>query len=179
MEVINEFLDLSSVEAGAAELNPEKFNIQDVAAESMDFAATLASQKGVKLLNETLDQPFTLNADRLRIKQILINLLTNAVKFSDRGGTVSLASRLDENKGLLLAVEDSGIGMTDEHIEIALAKFGQVSSAFARENEGTGLGLPLTQGLVNLHGGHMNISSRLGAGTTVEVHLPYDHTIAA
>jgi signal transduction histidine kinase len=90
-----------------------------------------------------------------------------------------LGSHVDDENALVLAVEDSGIGMTNEHIAIAMTKFGQVSNAFDRENEGTGLGLPLTKSLVDLHGGHMNIISQLGIGTTVEVRLPPDRIIAA
>ncbi|MAF50092.1 MAG: ATP-binding protein [Rhodospirillales bacterium] len=172
LDVINEILDLSSVEAGAAELRPEIFKLMDVAAESVDFVEAQASRKGVKLNNRILDMPCSLNADRLRIRQILVNLLTNAVKFTDCGGTVSLQSHIDDENSLVLSIEDSGIGMTDEHIEIAMTKFGQVSNAFDRENEGTGLGLPLTRGLIDLHGGSLNIISQLGVGTTVEVRLP-------
>ena len=179
LEVINEILDLSSIEAGAADLSSENFELRDVAAEAMDYVAEPASKKGVKLFNGMRDLPCTINADRLRIKQILVNLLTNAVKFTDHGGTVSLGSHVDDENALVLAVEDSGIGMTNEHIAIAMTKFGQVSNAFDRENEGTGLGLPLTKSLVDLHGGHMNIISQLGIGTTVEVRLPPDRIIAA
>jgi two-component system cell cycle sensor histidine kinase PleC len=106
------------------------------------------------------------------LRQILLNLLSNAIKFTAPRGTVHLFMRTDPDGGLVIGVSDSGIGMTADEIAKAMTPFGQVESGLARNHEGTGLGLPLTQGLVTLHGGRLEITSEPGQGTTVQVWLP-------
>ena len=113
--------------------------------------------------------------DPAKLRQILLNLLSNAVKFTEPGGAVTVEVRaIGENGSLTLWVEDSGIGMSPEDIPIAMAPFGQIDSRLARRYEGTGLGLPLTKALVELHGGQIAIDSARGKGTTVTVTLPRD-----
>jgi two-component system cell cycle sensor histidine kinase PleC len=113
-----------------------------------------------------------LYADERKLKQILLNLLTNAVKFTPPDGTIEIAGRLAEDGDLLLTVADSGIGIAADDIAIALAPFGQVDSKLARKYDGTGLGLPLSSAMAKLHGGDMSIASVVGEGTTVTVRLP-------
>ena len=104
------------------------------------------------------------------MKQLLLNFLTNAVKFTPEGGEVRVEARLDE--GLALSVADTGIGMTAAEIEIALAPFGQVDSRLARKHDGTGLGLPICRSLMELHGGELRVASRPNVGTTLSAWFP-------
>jgi signal transduction histidine kinase len=112
-----------------------------------------------------------IRADDRRIRQILINLLANAVKFTPEGGRVQVSACYGSG-GFLLNVSDTGIGMLPEHIAKALEPFGQVDSAMSRKYEGTGLGLPIAKQLAALHGGSLSITSTWNAGTTVSVTLP-------
>ena len=119
-----------------------------------------------------------LAADERKLKQILLNLLTNAVKFTPAGGTIAIAGGLVETGDFVLTVTDSGIGIAAADISTALASFGQVDSKLARKYEGTGLGLPLTNAMVKLHGGELSIASVVGEGTTVTVRLPASRVLA-
>jgi signal transduction histidine kinase len=122
-------------------------------------------------------------ADPTRLKQILLNLISNAIKFTKPGGSVLVTGRHAPEGGVAFEVCDTGLGMTPDEIEIALEPFGQVDARLAREHEGTGLGLPLARRLAELHGGFLEINSEKGRGTTVTVTLPaarvMDETAAA
>ena len=113
-----------------------------------------------------------LRADERKLRQILLNLLSNAVKFTPEGGAVTVAAAIPRGQGLHISVSDTGIGMAPDDIAIALIPFGQVDSDLSRRFDGTGLGLPLTKSLIELHGGTMNLVSAVGSGTTVTVRLP-------
>ena len=115
-----------------------------------------------------------LRADPRAVKQILLNLLSNAVKFTDSGGRVSVSAELSGGGGLRLQVRDSGIGIAKEDIAKAMAPFGQVDSSLSRKYEGTGLGLPLTRRLVDLHGSELQLTSEFGEGTCVTIDFPQD-----
>jgi two-component system cell cycle sensor histidine kinase PleC len=106
------------------------------------------------------------------MKQMLINLLSNAVKFTSEGGDIKIAARQLNSQDVELSVCDNGIGMSPENIPTALSVFGQIDSSLTRKYEGTGLGLPLVKALIESHGGHMNIDSALGRGTTVSLIIP-------
>ncbi len=112
------------------------------------------------------------HADERKLKQILLNLLTNSVKFTPPDGIIEIASRLSESGDFQLIVTDTGIGIAAEDIATALAPFGQVDSKLNRKYEGTGLGLPLSNAMIKLHGGDLSIDSVVGKGTTVTVRLP-------
>jgi signal transduction histidine kinase len=111
-------------------------------------------------------------ADERRLKQILLNLLSNAIKFTAPQGLVALTVSCRSGEGHVFEVKDTGQGMTEDEIAKSMTKFGQVARAANKDMEGTGLGLPLTQGLVHLHGGHFQIESEKGQGTTVTVSFP-------
>jgi signal transduction histidine kinase len=117
-------------------------------------------------------------ADERKLKQILINLVSNAVKFSDTGGEVVIRVWSSKDSGYVVQVEDSGIGITLQDIPKALAPFQQIQSDLNRNYEGTGLGLPLTKSLVELHGGSLNLDSQIGVGTTVTVRLPASRIVS-
>ena len=135
------------------------------------------NSRGITLNNQISDNLPKIIGDERRIKQIFINLLSNAVKFTDYDGTVGLNATLRGDDGMQIKITDSGIGMDEKEIEIALTKFGQIDSEITREQEGTGSGLPLTKGLVEAHGGTLTIDSKLGIGITVNVYLPKERVI--
>ncbi|MSO70002.1 MAG: ATP-binding protein [Alphaproteobacteria bacterium] len=125
------------------------------------------------MLRADLSKPFPkLVNDPLRLRQILINLTQNAVKFTPKGGTVTLSAEKTAEGGVAFLVSDNGIGMAPEHIKIALAPFGQVDGGLDRMSEGVGLGLPLSKKLVELHGGRFTIEWRPGDGTTLTAAFP-------
>jgi signal transduction histidine kinase len=117
-------------------------------------------------------------ADRRKIRQVLLNLVSNAIKFTPPGGEVTISAKLERKGGMTLVVADTGIGIAREDIARALTPFGQVESSLARRYEGTGLGLPLTRALVERHGGEMVLESEPGKGTRVYVRLPRERVIS-
>src|SRR5262249_30744841 len=120
-----------------------------------------------------------IRCDPRRLSQILLNLLSNAIKFTPPGGTVSLTVAPDDRSAGVFTIRDSGIGLSPEEITIAVEPFSQVDDGYAKTHDGTGLGLPLSKRLVELHGGTMEITSAKGSGTTVRVRLPADRMIMA
>jgi two-component system cell cycle sensor histidine kinase PleC len=117
-----------------------------------------------------------LYADKRKLKQMLLNLLSNGIKFTHEGGAVDLTARIDEDGGLVLCVRDTGIGIPADQFDHVLAPFGQVDSALAREHQGTGLGLPLVKALVELHDGKLVLDSEPGVGTNVSLHFPSERS---
>jgi signal transduction histidine kinase len=171
LSVINDVLDLSKVEAGKLELHDEALEVGGL----FERCAALVRQRATAgRVGLTVSSPALppILADETRLKQILINLLTNAVKFTPEGGQVRLeAARLPDGR-LEMSVRDSGIGMRAEDIPRALEPFRQIDNAYTKSREGTGLGLPLVKKLVDLHRGELKIASAPGAGTTVSVLWP-------
>jgi signal transduction histidine kinase len=173
LSLINDVLDLSRLDAAQTELNETVFDPAELIAESLCMVAGQAQQASIALSTDIgLGLPW-LKADKRRIKQIVINLLSNSLKFTPAGGRVLVSARLTD-AGLALAVADSGIGIAREDIPKALERFGQVDSRLERKYEGTGLGLPLSKQLAELHGGELVLESTVGAGTIVTVTLPRD-----
>jgi len=179
LELINDILDVSAIEAGQMVLNEEEVDIHEICQTAVRMQAPRAQAGRVALTALTQPTLPPVLVDKRRTKQILLNLLSNAVKFTEPGGVVSCDAVVDEQGGLVVTVMDTGIGMDEAGVEKALSAFGQVDSSLARKHEGTGLGLPLTQGLVDLHGGTMSLSSRPGQGTTVAVRFPAERVLVA
>jgi signal transduction histidine kinase len=138
-----------------------------------------ADDGGVALRGGERTDDVTLIADSQKLLQILLNLLSNAIKFTPAGGRVALRTGIDADGAYRLSVSDTGIGMSADDQRIALSPFGQVDSSLARRYEGTGLGLPLSKALVELHGGRLQIDSAPEQGTTVHVILPADRIDSA
>jgi len=130
-----------------------------------------AEAAGVHLQNTIINPLPSVRADERRLRQVLLNLLSNAIKFTPRGGDVRIAAEVT-GTGIAISVADSGIGIAPEDIPRALERFGQIDSRLGRKYEGTGLGLPLSKGLMELHGGTLDLTSVVGAGTIVTVTLP-------
>jgi len=178
LSLINDILDIARFDAGQAELYEEVFDLEPLAAECMRMIAGHAEKCDIVLFTELAADLPALRADKRRIKQVLINLLSNAVKFTPAGGRVKFSAALSE-LGLAMAVRDTGIGIAEQDIPKALERFGQVDSSLARKYEGTGLGLPLSKQLMELHGGSLSLESQEGVGTTVTVTLPPDRLTAS
>jgi PAS domain S-box-containing protein len=170
--IINDILDLSKVEAGAQELNTEWFDVNDLAHESTELVRGRATQADVKLFIHDADPVLKINADRLRTKQILLNLLTNAVKFSNPGTRIDLSVSHNAEKGIEFKIADQGKGIAVEEMARVMEPFGQASDPMLRNQEGTGLGLPLSKVLAELHGGTLEMQSTVGEGTVVMVKYP-------
>ena len=176
LDIINDILDLSKAEAGKLTLSYEEVHIGKSINKSITILSERAAKGKVSIVTDIPKMLPVLAADRLRLIQILLNILSNAVKFTEEGGTVSIgiATRMTagEVSHLSVIIKDSGIGMSPEDVEKAFQSFGQVDSGLNRKYEGTGLGLPLTKKLMELHHGTIDISSELGRGTTVTLTFP-------
>jgi len=180
LSLIDEILDLSKIEAGKLELQEEVFDLAQAAALALRLVTPQAEKLGVVLQGCMPCDPLLLRADARAVKQIITNLLSNACKFSERGGVVVLELAPDAAAGgCIIQVRDRGIGMTAEEIEVALTPFGQVDNHIARRRGGTGLGLPLAKALTELHGGRLTVASTPGAGTEVSVALPPERVVTA
>jgi signal transduction histidine kinase len=169
--IISDILDLSKIEAGRVTLQEEAVSLDDIIEAAASMIKGRAASKSLALKLATAPNLPSLRADPLRIKQILVNLLSNAVKFTE-SGSVTLETRFDPFRGFELFITDTGIGMDEDGVRIALQPFGQVESAFSRNHDGTGLGLPIAAHLTRLHGGALKVSSSPGLGTRVTVNLP-------
>ena len=176
LALINDILDLSKIEAGKSELYEERLDVPGLVGACMLVVRARAETAGVTMRVEIPgDLPY-LFADERKIKQILINLLSNAVKFTDSGGRVTAAAWADAD-GLHLRITDTGIGIAAADIPRALASFQQIESDLNRNFDGTGLGLPLTKSLIELHGGAMDLQSEPGVGTAVTATFPADRVV--
>jgi signal transduction histidine kinase/HAMP domain-containing protein len=171
LEVINSVLDLSKSEAGKMVLQRAKVDMRDVLNDCITMVREQLGEAGLALATAGLDRPLPLIGDSAKLRQIFLNLLSNAIKFTSAGGKVSLTAGLGRGE-LAVTVGDTGIGMSPDDLKIALQPFGQVDNRLERRYEGTGLGLPLTKALVELHGASMQIDSARGHGTRVTVIFP-------
>jgi PAS domain S-box-containing protein len=172
LELINDLLDVSAIEADRLELHESELDPREIADAAVRLVQARAATGNVRLTwHVGADVPL-LYADSRRLKQMLFNLLSNAVKFSPAGGQIELAIMRTGSGALEFAVIDNGIGMSAADIVIALERFGQVDGGLARRQEGTGLGLPLTRGLAQLHGGTLRLESARGVGTRASIELP-------
>ncbi len=173
LSVVNGILDMSKMESGNFEITPEPFAPAPAIRSCCDLLVLKAQETGVELkVRIAADLP-EIVADRRAVNQILINLISNAIKFTPRGGSVSVSALCDGPK-LVVAVEDTGVGIGEADLPRLGEAFFQARASYDRRHDGTGLGLSIVKGLVRLHGGDMDIRSRLGSGTQVTVRLPID-----
>ena len=172
LNVITDILDISKIEAGKLELHEEPVDVPEAVESCLMLVNERAENAGLTLEIEIADDLPPLRADERKLKQILINLLSNAVKFTPEGGTVTTRVWYHRDDGYVFQVADTGIGIAPDDIPKVLAPFGQVDSTLARKYEGTGLGLPLTKSLVEMHGGSFDLQSEPGVGTTVTARFP-------
>ena len=172
LEVINDILDLSKVEAGKFELLEKGVDLARVIESTIRLMRDKATRAELSIVTAVPDPSPVLMADERALKQILLNLLSNSIKFTRPGGTITIAGELVANDDFAISVTDTGIGMAEGEIPKALAPFGQVDSSLTRKYAGTGLGLPLVKSLAELHGGTLALTSTLGVGTRATVYLP-------
>jgi len=172
LALINDILDLSKVEAGRVELVDDVIDVSALVEKTVRLVADRAEQTEIEI--RVLAPPGLprLIADERLVKQALLNLISNAVKFTPSGGRVDVTESLDADGGFRLGVSDTGIGIADTDIERVLTPFCQVESSLSRNYQGTGLGLPLTKSFVEMHGGTLELTSRLGEGTEVALRFP-------
>jgi signal transduction histidine kinase len=176
LSLINEVLDLSKLEAGQFELVEQNIDLVGLAESSLRFVEPQAQKARIGLSHSIDANVSFIRADERRMRQILINILANAVKFTPAGGQVRLAIRRT-GKGLLIQVSDTGIGIPADKIELAMEPFSQVEAGANRNYQGTGLGLPLAKRLVELHGGTLLLESEVNLGTVVSIILPPDRVL--
>jgi signal transduction histidine kinase len=172
LELINSILDLSKVESGSASLAEDEVSLGEVIRDSLTTVREQAAEAGVTVdANLPADLP-RVRGDNTKLRQIFINLLSNSVKFTQRGGSVGVSGRREPDGGFAIIVADTGIGMSEAELHVAMEPFGQVENSLARSFDGTGLGLPLARRMTELHGGRLTLRSVKGVGTTVEIALP-------
>jgi two-component system cell cycle sensor histidine kinase PleC len=177
LELINAILDISKVESGTATLAETVFPVADLARASLVSIRGQAEAKNIQVDLRLPETMLRVRADRTRLLQVLINLMSNAVKFTPIGGQITLTAAVAASGNLVFSVADTGIGMTEQEIAIALEPFGQVDSTLSRSFEGTGLGLPLALKLTELHDGRLEVISVKGKGTTVNITLMSDRVM--
>ena len=177
LQIINDVLDISRIETKNMDLFEEVFDVRRLVEASVRMVQERATRAGITLTVDTKPELPDFHGDERKLKQILINLLSNAVKFNNAGGNVSVSVTCPPRQGLILAVSDTGIGMREQDIPLALTPFRQVDGALERKFEGTGLGLALSKSLTEMHGGTLEIQSALGRGTTVTVTMPAGRSI--
>jgi signal transduction histidine kinase len=172
LALISSILDVSKIQAGKLQVERLYFDPDPIVRSCLMITEVKARDKGITVQTSLPVEPLSLYADPLRLKQILINLMSNAVKFTPENGEVSIAVAPAADGMMSIEITDTGVGMTPSEIETALRPFGQVDQGFNKKYEGTGLGLPISAALVGLHGGRLTVESDKGKGTRVTVLLP-------
>jgi len=173
LSVVNSILDMSKIDSGNFQITPEPFALDKAVATCCDLMALKAGETGVELVRRIAADVPEINADKRAFNQILLNLLSNALKFTDRGGRVTVGAFRDGTM-VAVTVEDTGVGIGSDDLPRVGDPFFQARASYDRRHDGTGLGLSIVKGLIDLHGGSLDIDSRLGVGTTVTVRLPID-----
>ncbi|WP_422366989.1 sensor histidine kinase [Pelagibius sp.] len=177
--IINEILDLSKIESGQAELVEETFTPRDSIQAAIRLVSMQSTSTAIDVELQETDGLPDFHGDPRLLKQIVINLVSNAVKFSKPGGKVTVSMDVGPERGLRIAIQDTGVGMTADEIAIAIKPFRQIENAYKRSRPGTGLGLPLALALTELHGGTVALASDPGQGTTVTVTFPAARSVWA
>ena len=172
LNLINEILDLSRIEAGKYELNEQAMNVCDTLDDCHRLMKLRAEHKGLRLVQDFGPGLATIWADERAIRQICLNLITNAIKFTPRGGVVTISARTESDGSQVLCVSDNGPGIPKEEIPKVLSAFGQGSLAQKSAEGGTGLGLPIVRSLIELHGGTFELKSELRKGTHAIIRIP-------
>jgi signal transduction histidine kinase len=178
LELVNDVLDLAKLEAGKLDLRETDLYLPELVDDCLALVRGKADAGQVRLSRELAHDALYLRADARATRQILLNFLSNAVKFTPENGSVIVRSAVEADGALSLCVTDSGIGMSSDEIEVALSPFGQVDSKISSKHEGTGLGLPISKSLMELHGGTLTVTSKPNAGTTLRALFPAERVPA-
>ena len=177
LNVIKDLLDVSKVEAGATELVEEEIDILETVGSCVVMVQERAAHAGVELVNDVPSGLPALYADPTQLKQILLNLMTNAIKFTPADGRVTMAADIGKDRFLSVKITDTGIGIAAGDLPRVLEPFGQAGDVMTRGHDGAGLGLPLAKSMVELHGGTFDLESQVGVGTTVTVRFPAERIV--
>jgi PAS domain S-box-containing protein len=177
LQLINDILDMTKVEAGTYQLREDVCDLAKLVGDAIALVQNLAIQNELTVRVDIPDDIPFLFADERGVRQLLVNVLSNAIKFTPKGGDVAVSGRLDPDGAIALAVVDTGIGMAQDDIPQALSPFRQLEGSHGRKYEGTGLGLSLIKAMLDLHEGSLHVDSKLGAGTTVTAKFPPRRTI--
>jgi PAS domain S-box-containing protein len=177
LRIINDILDLSKVEAGRLDLVEEPVDVQEIVGSVVVLLRERVARAGLAFKVDLPGTMLLVRADERKLKQVLMNLLSNAVKFTPAGGEVAIKATIDDHRGLILEVHDTGIGIAPGDLARAMSPFGQVDSRLSRRYEGTGLGLPLAKAFAELHGGTLELDSTPGEGTVARIILPPDRLV--
>jgi signal transduction histidine kinase len=181
LELINDILDLAKIEAGKMEARPTEFSLAQLVGDMNEMVRNLAHEKRIDLQWKVAESTTPLRQDLIKVRQILTNLISNAIKFTPEGGRITISAYPDEQHNLVLKVEDTGVGIPEDEREIIFEKFRQGTAAIGgnqltREHSGTGLGLSIVKELCILLGGKVELESAVGQGSTFTVTLPWVFT---
>jgi len=172
LSLIDDILDLAKVEAGKLDLQLRRFDLNELLDECARMMRPMVERRGLALHVVGMAPDRMLTADRRRTKQMILNLLSNAIKFTPGGGKVELSAQRLADRTIAITIADTGVGMTESQVRLALEPFGRVPGSAARDPTGTGLGLPIVQNLVEAHGGKLQILSELNRGTVARLVFP-------
>jgi len=178
LAIISDILDISKAEAGKLTINSESLDGFEILDDCLRMFREKAAERGIRLAAEEPPERIWLDADPRLLRQVLINLISNAIKFTQRGGSILVSTGCDDLGRCYFRVVDSGVGIASSDLPKVLEPFVQIESAYTREHEGTGLGLPLVKKVMDLHGGTLDIESELGVGTTLTVWFPSERVKA-
>ncbi|MGH1378409.1 MAG: PAS domain-containing sensor histidine kinase [Alphaproteobacteria bacterium] len=175
LDIINEVLDMSKIEAGRIDLVEDDFDVHDMIISVSRMLSSRTFSSNMEIVRNISDDVLVVNADYRLIRQVVINLMSNAIKFSPQGSQIRVATKLVNDGDLEISIEDDGDGIAEEKIDTALEPFGQVNDTPDKRvvgQQGTGLGLPLAKAMVELHGGTFQLESEFGVGTVVKFTIP-------
>ena len=179
LSIVNNILELSKIQSGRATLHIEKVDLEEVLSSSLVLFKETAKANMIEIRKEAWSRLPLIDADLTKIRQIFINLISNAVKFTPSGGRVTITLEPSGPDSVRLIVHDTGIGMSTDDLQIAMQPFGQADGGTNRKFEGTGLGLPIVRALVELHNGSVHIHSEVNKGTTITLSLPVGRAVDA
>jgi signal transduction histidine kinase len=175
--LINDILDISKIESGRFELHEELVDVEEAMRAAVRLVGGRSEEAGHEVAQRFPPDLPRLRADERALKQILLNLLSNAVKFTREGGRITVAAAVEDDHRLVVSVADTGIGIAAQDLPRVMEPFRQLESALARKCDGTGLGLPLTKRLVELHQGELRLESEVGVGTTASIRFPAERIV--
>ncbi|WP_207477234.1 sensor histidine kinase [Arenibaculum pallidiluteum] len=176
LSIVNDLLELAQFDAGQVSLSEEWLDPVELIHRCVTMVQDRANRRGIQIKSTGPTKPIEISGDRARLMHALLHLLDNAIKFSPESSSVQVSTALRADSSLCISVEDNGGGIAPEDLPRAMERFGQVSRGLARKHDGTGLGLPLSQAIMELHGGAIELDSRPGLGTTVTLVLPAART---
>ena len=179
LSLINDILDISRVESGKAILEISPVDLRELAIGILDMMEEKCRHSSLILTTDIATDVPLINADPRRLQQILLNILSNAMKYTPGGGSITFSLSWDNERGAILTVRDTGIGIAPQQIATAFEPFSRIESAYSRSHDGTGLGLPLAKVMAEMHGGTLELSSELGTGTLVTIILPQSLAVSA